>query len=649
MTALRFSADKYSKETLEDRLLDNLDPQSLGFRFRPVREQAMAASGQSIDFGQLFLGLSFFLMLAALILAALLFVLGIEQRTTEIGTLRAIGYSTKSVRSILMIEGMILSSIGAIIGVLGGILYNLLTLQALATFWIGAIGTKHLLVHTTFSSLCIGGFAGWVTALAAMWITLRGQATKTIRDLQQSTALLQTSKKAWQLPIGLILIIAAVIIVFLIHPAQDRNAAGAFWGAGSMMLLGSLLLTHYRFNRILHDRGLWQIDIVKLGRRATARRSSRSTAAVALLALGVFIVVAVGANRRSTLKNAEDRASGTGGFALYVETTLPVRENILEISGRSSLGLEIKRDDDIQFVPIRLRKGADASCLNLNRIMQPKVMGIYPEGFEERGSFTFAATVPELSGDDIWKALNEDTGDVIPAIADQGVIVWGLQMSIGDTLLYTGDSGETIKLRLIGGLVSSVFQGAVLISQHHFTRAFPSVTGTNVILIDAPQEKTEATQKLLSRTMANLGVKIETTSGRLAGFLVIENTYLSIFLALGGLALVVGTMGLGVLIFRNVMERRSELALLRAVGYDEIIIRRMLIAENLSIFISGTFIGTVSAILAVMPALMAPGTQIPYTYLVITLLVIITTGLIWIISAARLALKGNLMPALRNE
>ena len=60
---------------LERTLLAKLDPAQLGLAFQPVRDQALAAARQSMDFGQLFIGFSFFLIAAALLLMAMLFVL----------------------------------------------------------------------------------------------------------------------------------------------------------------------------------------------------------------------------------------------------------------------------------------------------------------------------------------------------------------------------------------------------------------------------------------------------------------------------------------------------------------------------------------------------------------------------------------------
>ena len=71
-----------------------------------------------------------------------------------------------------------------------------------------------------------------------------------------------------------------------------------------------------------------------------------------------------------------------------------------------------------------------------------------------------------------------------------------------------------------------------------------------------------------------------TTTDRLAEFHRVENTYLSTFQALGGLGLLLGTVGLGAVLLRNALERRRELALLEAVGYRRGHFLLMAVAEN---------------------------------------------------------------------
>jgi hypothetical protein len=83
---------------IEQNLMANLDPAQSSLRFEAVRDQALASADQAQNFGGLFLGFSFFLIAAALILMALLFQFALEQRTGEVGTLLALGFTGKQVR-----------------------------------------------------------------------------------------------------------------------------------------------------------------------------------------------------------------------------------------------------------------------------------------------------------------------------------------------------------------------------------------------------------------------------------------------------------------------------------------------------------------------------------------------------------------------
>src|SRR5262249_53553900 len=103
LTSVRYEVPTNSslsacREAIARNLLANLNPEDFGLRFEPVRAQALKAAEQSQDFGQLFLGFSIFLVVAAMLLTALLFQFGLEQRAAEIGTLLALGFSSKQVR-----------------------------------------------------------------------------------------------------------------------------------------------------------------------------------------------------------------------------------------------------------------------------------------------------------------------------------------------------------------------------------------------------------------------------------------------------------------------------------------------------------------------------------------------------------------------
>ena len=69
----------------------------------------------------------------------------------------------------------------------------------------------------------------------------------------------------------------------------------------------------------------------------------------------------------------------------------------------------------------------------------------------------------------------------------------------------------------------------------------------------------------------------------------------------------------------------------------------------MALLTAGVAAGTISALIAVLPALMAPGVDIPYAFIGITILAILTSGVLWILLAAGLATQRDLLPALRNE
>ena len=129
-------------ETLAERL--KIDPAAEGFRFLPVKQIALDAASGTTPFDGLFLAFSFFIIASAVMLVALLFKLGIDGQGSEIGVLMALGFSRGKVRGILLAEGLIVSLLGGLVGVIGGVFYAWLMLAGLQTIWLAAVVTPFL-------------------------------------------------------------------------------------------------------------------------------------------------------------------------------------------------------------------------------------------------------------------------------------------------------------------------------------------------------------------------------------------------------------------------------------------------------------------------------------------------------------------------
>ena len=100
---------------------------------------------------------------------------------------------------------------------------------------------------------------------------------------------------------------------------------------------------------------------------------------------------------------------------------------------------------------------------------------------------------------------------------------------------------------------------------------------------------------------------------------------------------------------RNIHERKSELALLRAIGFKKNLIKQFVLHEYLSLLIAGLLLGTIAAVLAVLPIILSPTTNVPYTLLASTLGGVFILAGLWTWIATNISLKGNLLDGLRRE
>ncbi len=651
------------RKDIEVKLLTALDPASVGFRFDSVRAQALAASAQGQDFGGLFIGFSFFLIAAALMLVSLLFQLGVERRAQEVGTFLALGFTPAQVRRLLLGEGAALALLGSLLGAAGGIWYARAMLHGLSTMWSEAVGGAALRYHGAPGTLALGIAASVVTAVFTLWLALRKQAAQPARELLaeenvEPQALEDGApKRSRSLAIGLIALLLALTLTGWAFAAADTAAAGIFFGAGALLLIAALAFMSAWLTRLARTDAATQLSLAKMSVRNTARRRRRSLATAAMLACGSFLIVSIGAFRLDENAGAGSRASGTGGFALLGESALPVVHDLNTRAGRDFFGIEAKNVEEVSFVSLRVRDGDDASCLNLNRAQKPRLLGVKPEALA--GRFTFAGKVDGVLEKAPWEALKR--GEFYPihgqplaenevaAIGDAASIQWALGKKLGETIEFTDERGRSFKVRLLAALAGSVLQGSLLIDEAEFARRFPSEAGYRMFLVDAPSNRAADASEALTRALSDVGLELTPATRRLAELNAVQNTYLSTFQVLGGLGLLLGSVGLGVVVLRNVLERRGELALLRAVGFRTRALRRLVVSEHAALLLLGLAAGVGAALVAVLPAWFKPGAQPPPLSLWLTLGAVLASGLVWTWLAAVVSLRGDLLEALRNN
>jgi hypothetical protein len=662
----------------QSELRASLDPLRLGFALEPVRAAGLEASRGATDFGEYFLYFSSFLVGSALLLTGLFFRLGVEQRLREIGLLSSLGFARSRVRLLLLGEGLVLAALGALLGAAGSAAYAALLIVALRTFWLEAVGTRQLGLHVSWSPLLTGALAGMAMALLCTAGTLRGLRRESARGLLGGTreevgagpARRRTRRLAVAAVLASALLVAGAVLQWISETA-------GFFGAGTLLLASSLALQWNALSaggrtsaggelpglgwlaRVPRSRerplaGRVFLDLVTLGVRNATHRPGRSLLCIALIASATFVIVAVGAFRRDPGALSFDRRSGSGGFALLAQSVLPLHHDPGTAEGREALNLagpEAAALQGVAFARFRVRAGDDASCLNLYRARSPTVLGASP-AFLREGRFAFQrslAQTPEERANP-WLLLERESADgAIPVIADAASMTYVLHKKLGDEIALDGWGPKPVRLRIVAALRDSLFQGELLMGEAAFLKAFAAERGYRFFLLDAPLARLGDVASLLESRLGDFGFDVMPAAERLEGFHRVENTYLSTFQTLGGLGLLLGTLGLASVVVRNALERRRELALLSAVGYRREHVSRLVLAENALLLLLGLGTGAVCALLAITPALASRGGGFPATAVAGLILAVFVTGVLASRLAVRAIHRSPLLAALRSE
>ncbi|MCK5820745.1 MAG: FtsX-like permease family protein [Bacteroidales bacterium] len=645
LTAVRYKGPDFSEKTFQDQFSKDFQIRKLGFVVLDARESGQRAALEGVDFGELFLGLSFFVLLAGVILSLLLYNLTIQSRVEQIGVMRSIGLTKSFIRGSLLAEIGLISIVGGLLGLLLTWAYNELIFAGLNGIWQGIIRTDVISLRLNPGTLATGYGISVLIGITGLFFAVNTLLNKQLAQLKKGGFGSRT--KGFKNLETYVAILSGIIAIMILMWQVLQNKSydpTSFFMAGGLLLLSLSLSTDLLFYH-LDKSASNKTSNWRLAWKNAVRNRGRSFSIILLLALGTFLIVTVGANRKNPFGTEISKESGTGGFLFFAETTVPVLQDLNDQETQSSYSM----DQSTEFVQIRVADGDDASCLNLHAVSHPRLLGVDPEFLS--GRFSFATKTPYLDEENPWGSLDQEfEGNIIPGIADQTIIQWSLMKSVGDTLWYTDQLGEEYGIVLIGGLVSSIFQGNLIISEDNFIKHYPSSSGSGIFLVEGdPAIQGEIAEELNSG-LRDFGLNLQFTPERLAEFSSVENTYLSIFLLLGALGLLIGTLGLGIVLARSVQERQQEIALQRAIGIPRHKIFTGILIEFSGLMILGILIGSISAITAVFPGLISPGSEVQVTSLIGLIALIILNGLIWISIFASFSMrKENLALVLKSE
>jgi putative ABC transport system permease protein len=601
------------------------------------------ADSQGAGLSKLFSTMGAFSVLAGILLLINLFVMLAEERKTELGMLRAVGFTRRRLTRVFAVEGALYALAASVLGAIAGIGIGwLVAVVAGPIFGSTEQGSATPVVIKPLS-LAVGATTGLVISLVTIWVTsiriARLNIIRAIRDLPEPKvvkvrkrilalgalgivggAALSTAGVMGDSAIPLMLGVpiaafsAAPLLRKLVPERLARQmVAGTVlaWGLGVDSLFpeimgdaeiivfvvrGVLLTTGAVSLAVSLDR-VWTFAIELLGRggRGLAPRLGlayplarrfRTSMLLGMFSLVIFtvtILTSFAASFSNSTGQTVEKIAANYDIVLDTDPTNPIDVSALEAR------------EDVAAVAGLSRGVVNFEAPHLDAARSSPITG-FDEDLLELGTPGLFARDPAYGSDEeVYQAVLADPSltivpeDFLVAGVDDAVFAAGDTFTVIEPGTGTPHEltiaalGETDWLNN-GALVSQDLTTTLFGAQNIVTRSYVAVTdGFDQDAVASALNSDFLAQGADAHTFTELGTEGQ---GQLMGFLAIMQGFL-------GFGLLVGIAGLGVVMVRAVRERRQEIGMLRAMGFQRGLVRTAMLLEAGLIAVQGTLIGAV--------------------------------------------------------
>lgn len=564
-----------TREQIKEVLIKSTSTQ---WNLRAFQREALFSTNAPVQFAPLLLAFSFFLVIASFALTFLIFRFFMERTLQENQHLLALGFDKWKVLTIRLLETLPAITIGSFAGTLLGFLYAACILALLHSSWSDATSGAAIEFHYTVTSLGMGFTAGWISSFLPILVS--GSTLSLTRPTPHHS--FSSKLKSVLIIIGTLTLLAFFAIAFSGNSPESKQ--GIAFGSGFFLLI-SLLSYTWLFITRQQPQGFVSRNQLLFSQLHS--RSLRSLTSMSILGLGTFMVLSVSVFQKAEPQPPYDNSGPTGGFDLIARSSQPIHYDLTKSNTLKDLGIKDSIAQELIILPARLLPGEDASCLNLNRAIQPQVLGI---SFSQLSAFN-AFSLSDGSTPVSWTFFSGNPSPHV--VVDFNTMMWAMQKSVGDTLNYTAPSSPEKSLTISAFTQPSLLQGYVLMDEVEFIQSFPNVSGHQFFLIKTSQCK-EAL-KALTKTFRDYGIEVTPTGEYLQRLNAVENSYLSIFQALGSFGVLLGLTGIALVMGRNLEERVAERALQEAMGWSKGTINQLFFSEHFILGMGGVLIGSLSA------------------------------------------------------
>ncbi|MFF7790592.1 FtsX-like permease family protein [Streptomyces sp. NPDC007991] len=591
-------------------------------------ERAKGGAGDASTLSTLLLAFAAVALFVSVFLIANTFTMLAAQRTRELALLRAVGASRRQVTRSVLIEAMVVGTVGAAGGLGVGA-----AMAAVARSTVGVFGTKNpdgpLVVTST--TVLVAAVVGVLVTMLAAWLPARRAAKIPPVAAIGSAHLPATTRSLLirNLLGGIITLLGAAAVV------AGAGAGGSIGkglvGLGAILAVTGVLVLIPLLSRpvIAVLQPLLRAGFGVSGKLAgqNAVRSPRRTGATAsALAIGLTVVSAMTV-LATTLGQSTDKM-----------TTDIVKADYM--ARDSGADLDTSAAAALRKVPgVTTVSPEQQAWMRLDGI-QEDVSAVAPAEFGK------TIRLPVVSGSQGTLAKGQ------VAVADDEARAHGWK--VGDTLpAVYGDSDKSRKLTVGAVFESNEVVMPVVVSADVID---PNATSTTLSKVYLKTDGSTNEKALADALAGRPGIKIDDRQAirhELSGAF---GTVLNVLYALLAISLVIAVLGVVNTLAMSVFERQREVGMLRAVGLDRRGVTRMIQLESVVISLFGAAIGIAVGTLlgwAVCEVTKAdiPGYVfvLPWSRFGLFLLLASLVGLLAAMWPARSAARLNMLTAIKTE
>jgi putative ABC transport system permease protein len=621
-------------------------------RVEPTKRQRLEdAEAQGDVFGELFLGIGSFAIIAGVLLLVNIFVMLAEERKAQLGMLRAVGMRRSHLVRTFVIEGTVYALGAGVLGAALGIGVGW-AIAKLAAPIFGGFGDFSLeLSFAIERSSLVAGFCGGVlislgTVLGTSARISRINIIRAIRDLPEPrlhSVRTRTLVAGGMAVVGGTLwfvsglgdatawaaaILGPPLVAVGALPALSRTVGrriavvcvcafalawgvfgnaltdGQFYDSGEIFafVVSGVLLTLSAVVLLTQTQENFETGIRKIAARNLPLRLSVAYPLARRfrtgLVLGMFSLVIFTMTFIAVLSNIfggqiASTARKEGGFDLLVTASATNPPTSAELQAQDGVGRVVTLTSGTAL--FRPRGFNQPEPWFTSGIDAAFVKGGPPALFEHAENFE--------TDDEVWRALlaNPRTA-LVPQAFLQEAGATGQAVSSGERMAVVDPfTGRSVQRRIIGLVENDfAFSGvymsrasldAVLGDQASPARFYVETTGS--------LERARATARALQGAFVANGVEADTFRDIVESFLGANLQFFQLMQGYLALGLCVGIAGLGVVMVRAVRERRREVGVLRSLGFVPAQVRRAFVMESGIVAAQGIIVGLVLALVTV--------------------------------------------------